>query len=93
MRVVIASSEADGMVGPVDAVIALDYIHPGAGTWEWNLPEATIAGYRASEYYSDLFPPDVIVGRSSEGPVVAFSPDGDRIDAILMAIDEQLLFF
>lgn len=93
VRVVIASSEADSQIAPLDAVLALDYIQPGVGTWEWDLPTATIDGYRASEYYSDFFPADVIVGRSSEGPVVAFSPDGERIDVILMAIDEDLLFF
>jgi len=93
IRVVIASSEADSEVGPVDAVIALDYIRPGSGAWEWELPETTIDGYRASAYYQELFPADVIVGRSSEGPVVAFSPEGGKVVAILMAIDEQLLFF
>lgn len=93
VRVVIASSEADSQVAPLDAVLALDYIQPGVGTWEWDLSEATIDGYRASEYYSDFFPVDVIVGRSSEGPVVAFSPNGERVDVILMAIDEDLLFF
>lgn len=93
VRVVIASSEADSQVSALDAVLALDYVQPGVGTWEWDLDEATLDGYRASEYYSDFFPPDVIVGRSSEGPVVAFSPAGERVDVILMAISEDLLFF
>ncbi len=93
VRVVIASSEADSQVSPVDAVVALDYVQPGVGTWDWELPAATIDGYRASEYYRDLFPAEVIVGKSSEGPVVAFSPQDGKVVAILMAIDEQLLFF
>ena len=93
VHVVIASSEANSLLNPVDAVVALDYIQPGVGTWEWQLPESTIAGYRASEYYAEFFPADVIVGRSSAGPVVAFTPDGGTVAAILMAIDEQLLFF
>jgi ABC-type glycerol-3-phosphate transport system substrate-binding protein len=93
VRVIIASSEADNQVSALDAVLALDYIQPGVGTWEWDLDAATIDGYRASDYYADFFPVDVIVGRSSEGPVVAFSPAGERVDVILMAIDEDLLFF
>jgi hypothetical protein len=93
VRVVIASSEADSQLAPLDAVLALDYIQPGVGTWEWELTEAEIDGYRASVYYGALFPEDVIVGRSSEGPVVAFSPAGATIHTILMAIDEDLLFY
>ena len=93
VRVVIASSEADSQLAPLDAVLALDYIQPGVGTWEWDLTEAEIDGYRASVYYGALFPDDVIVGRSSEGPVVAFSPAGATIHTILMAIDEDLLFY
>lgn len=93
VRVIIASSEADSQLAALDAVLALDYISPGVGTWEWDLPAATIDGYRTSEYYGDFFPVDVIVGRSSEGPVVAFSPEGERIHTILMAIDDDLLFF
>ena len=93
VRVVIASSEADSQLAPLDAVLALDYVQPGVGTWEWELTEAEIDGYRASVYYAALFPDDVIVGRSSEGPVVAFSPAGATIHTILMAIDEELLFY
>ena len=93
VRVVIASSEADSQLAPLDAVLALDYVQPGVGTWEWELAEAEIDGYRASVYYGALFPDDVIVGRSSEGPVVAFSPAGATIHTILMAIDEDLLFY
>lgn len=93
VRVVIASSEADSQVSALDAVLALDYVQPGVGTWEWDLPSTTLDGYRASEYYGDFFPADVIVGRSSEGPVVAFSTSDGKVHTILMAIDEQLLFF
>jgi hypothetical protein len=93
VRVVIASSEADSQLAPLDAVLALDYVQPGVGTWQWDLAETEIDAYRASIYYAALFPDDVIVGRSSEGPVVAFSPAGATIHTILMAIDEELLFY
>ncbi|AYF98673.1 hypothetical protein [Protaetiibacter intestinalis] len=93
VRVVIAASEADDQLSPVDAVLSLDYVGPGVGTWDFALPEATVDGYRTSVYYADYFPEDVIVGRSSEGPVVAFSPAGDGIDTVFMSIDEDLLFY
>lgn len=90
-RVVIAASEADMQYSAVDAVLALDYVQPGVGTWDFALPASVIDGYRASEYYSDFFPDDVIVGRSDSGAVVAFLPNGALIGTIFMAIDESLI--
>jgi hypothetical protein len=75
----------------VDAVLALDYVQPGVGTWDFALPASVIDGYRASEYYGDFFPDDVIVGRSDSGAVVAFLPNGALIGTIFMAIDESLI--
>jgi hypothetical protein len=90
-RVVIAASEADMQYSAVDAVLALDYVQPGVGTWDFALPASVIDGYRASEYYGDFFPDDVIVGRSDSGAVVAFLPNGALIGTIFMAIDESLI--
>ena len=90
-RVVIAASEADMQYSAVDAVLALDYVQPGVGTWDFELPEAVIDGYQASEYYADFFPDDAIVGRSDAGAVVSFLPNGALIGTIFMAIDESLI--
>lgn len=90
-RVVIAASDADSRFSPVDAVLSLDYVHPGVGVWDFDLPPETIAGYRASAFYGAYFPEDVIVGRSDAHAVVAFSPHDGKIDTILMSIDESLL--
>ena len=75
----------------VDAVLALDYVQPGVGTWDFDLAPDVVDGYAASEYYGDFFPDDAIVGRSDAGAVVSFVPNGDRIGTIFMAIDESLI--
>ncbi|MGN6272126.1 MAG: hypothetical protein ACTHMQ_03460 [Protaetiibacter sp.] len=90
-RVVIAASEADMQYSAVDAVLALDYVQPGVGTWDFELGPDVVDGYAASEYYGDFFPDDAIVGRSDSGAVVSFVPNGDRIGTIFMAIDESLI--
>jgi len=90
-RVVIAASEADMQYSAVDAVLALDYVQPGVGTWDFALPSDVIDAYRGSEFYGDFFPDDVIVGRSDSGAVVAFLPNGALIGTIFMAIDESLI--
>src|SRR5690606_1411251 len=46
-RVVIAASEADVSYSAVDAVLALDYIQPGVGVWDFELAPTVVAGYAA----------------------------------------------
>ncbi|TXK17115.1 hypothetical protein [Homoserinibacter sp. GY 40078] len=93
VRVVIAASEADAQVEPVDAALALDYVHPESGDWDFDVTEEQLDAYRDSEYYSMFFPEDAIVGVSSDGPLVAFSPSDDQIDTVFMSIDEALLYY
>jgi hypothetical protein len=90
-RVVIAASEADMQYSAVDAVLALDYVQPGVGTWDFDLEPAVVDGYATSEYYGDFFPDDAVVGRSDSGAVVSFVPNGALIGTIFMAIDESLI--
>jgi len=90
-RVVIAASEADLQYSAVDAVLSLDYVRPGESPWDFELPSEVIDGYRASEFYGDFFPDDVIVGRADSGAVVAFVPNGALIGTIFMAADESLI--
>lgn len=90
-RVVIAASEADVQYSAVDAVLALDYVQPGVGVWDFALDAAVTDGYAASSSYGTFFPDDAIVGRSDTGAVVSFIPNGDRIGTIFMSIDEAFL--
>lgn len=90
-RVVIAASEADMQYSAVDAVLALDYVQPGVGTWDFELPNDVLDGYAANPYYGEFFPEDAIVGRSDTAAVVSFVPNGDRIGTIFMSIDEALI--
>ncbi|TPX00757.1 hypothetical protein FJ656_31145, partial [Schumannella luteola] len=71
-RVVIAASEADTQESPVDAVLALDYVQPGVGSWDFGLAGVTIEQYAGNPIYGAFFPPDAIVGRSDTGAVVSF---------------------
>ncbi|QEO10497.1 hypothetical protein [Protaetiibacter larvae] len=92
-RVLIAASEADDLFSPVDAVLSLDYVQPGLGTWDFALPPDTVDRYRTSQYYGEFFPDDVIVGRSDDNAIVAFSPEGGTIDTIFMSANEEFLFY
>lgn len=90
-RVVIAASEADMQYGRVDAVLALDYVRPGEGAWDFALAGTVIDSYAANPYYGEFFPDTAIVGLSDAGAVVSFVPNGDRIGTIFMAGHESLL--
>jgi hypothetical protein len=90
-RVVIAASEADMQYSAVDAVLSLDYVQPGVGTWDFDLASDVVDAYEANPSYGDFFPGDAIVGRSDTGAVVSFVPNGDRIGTIFMSIDEALI--
>src|SRR6218665_2580053 len=72
VRVLIAASEADGQYSPVDAVLSLDYVQPGVGSWDFALAPEVIAAYAGSPYYGSFFPANVIAGRSSTGSPLAF---------------------
>jgi hypothetical protein len=90
-RVVIAASEADMEYSKVDAVIALDYLRPGEGTWDFALDTAVVDSYAANPYYGEFFTDDATVGRSDAGLVVSFVPSGELISTIFMAAHESLL--
>lgn len=90
-RVVIAASEADVSYSAVDAVLALDYIQPGVGVWDFELAPTVVAGYAASPFYGEFFTDDAVVGRSDTGAVVAFVPNGKLVGTIFMAIHESVI--
>lgn len=90
-RVVIAASEADVRYSAVDAVLALDYVHPGVGVWDFDLSPAVLAGFAAHPAYAEFFPEDAVVGRSDSGAVVSFVPNGELVGTIFMAMHESLI--
>jgi len=90
-RVVIAASEADVQYDPVDAVLAIDYVQPGVGVWNFHLDPDVVAGYAASPYYGQFFPADAVVGVSDSGTLISFIPNGDKIGTIFMSIHESLV--
>lgn len=91
VRVVIAASEADNEKSPVDAILDLDYISPGVGTWDFSLAPDLLERYASNDFYGSYFPVDAVVGRSDESAVVSFIPDGDTIGTIFMSISDEII--
>ncbi|WP_262406229.1 hypothetical protein [Protaetiibacter sp. SSC-01] len=90
-RVVIAASEADIQYDPVDAVLAIDYVQPGVGVWDFDLDPEVLSGYAASASYGQFFPAEAVVGVSDSGTLISFLPNGDKIGTIFMSIHESLV--
>lgn len=90
-RVLIAASEADMQYSPVDAVLSIDYVQPGTGSWDFALDAPVRDAYAASPDYGQFFPEDAVVGLSDAGAVISFVPNGAKIGTIFMAIDETLI--
>ena len=83
-----AATGCCGDVDPVTAINLLDYVNPGSGaTWNFAIDEATLADYRSGEY-AEYFPPQALVGQSSDGFLVSFIPaePGGLIETLLIAL-------
>jgi len=83
-----AATGCCGDVDPVTAINLLDYVNPGSGaTWNFSIDEATLADYRSGEY-AEYFPPQALVGQSSDGFLVSFIPaePGGLIETLLIAL-------
>ncbi len=90
---IIASSECCGPVSPEDATGELLAYTAGSSGWISPVDAAYLDQVRASPYYSDLVPADVIALKaSSDGLVVIFGITGDRITSVLVGNEEVLLF-
>lgn len=91
VNVIYAATECCGPQTPAEAIASLSYVNPGGGaTWDFDLDEATLAGWRAA-FYADFFPVDAIVGSSSDGYTASFVPGPDgRIVTILLAFTDVL---
>jgi len=83
-----AATGCCGDVDPVTAINLLNYVNPGSGaTWNFAIDEATLAEYRSGEY-AEYFPPQALVGQSSDGFLVSFIPaePGGLIETLLIAL-------
>lgn len=90
VKVIIAASEGLGDRTPMQALTDLKYLDD-SGTWNFDLPAATLAAYRAGDY-KQYFPTKAIIGKSSEGKVVAFGFNSEaKINLIFLAANEDLL--
>lgn len=91
VTVILAASECCEGNTPAEAVANMAYADNGTAPWDWNVPEATIDGYRAG-FYVDYFPEGVLVGKAANDFIISFSfnNDGD-ISTIFMAMNEDIL--
>lgn len=90
VHVLIAATEAAGMLAPAEAVDALSYVARSPESWSFDLHWTAVARFAESSY-GEFFPDGVIVGLSTEGPVVALSGADGLIDTIFMAAGPELL--
>jgi hypothetical protein len=89
--VVYAASEYAGDKTPTEAVADLDYLASAIGSWDFDLPQATLDAYEAG-FYSDYFGDDCVVGQSSDDYVVSFRINNDgHIDQVFITSDAALL--
>lgn len=91
VKVVIAASGGVGDRTPAQAVSDIVYIKDGTAPWNFNLPAATLAAYRASSY-GQYFPTNAIVGKSANNYVISFSfNSAGKISTVFMANNAALI--
>lgn len=81
-------------LAPRPATLALDYFSDAKGPWNFRLPAADIATYKATAGYNALFGNGCLTGRSATGQHIVslcFTPEG-KIHAIFMTREAPKLF-
>ncbi|MGI6103619.1 MAG: hypothetical protein ACOYBJ_03290 [Patescibacteria group bacterium] len=90
VRVILAASGGIGNRTRSEAIGDLAYLFP-AESWDFVLSEATLKTW-ASGDYAQYFPTGVLVGKSNEGKVVAFTfSDEKTVTGIFMSASADLL--
>jgi len=90
VTVIIAASEGMGNRTPLQAISDLAYIK-NLKNWDFNLPATTLKQYQAGAYKT-YFKANSLIGRSSDGHVVAVNfNDQGKINGIFMAVNADLL--
>ena len=95
VNVILAATEGIGPSTPAAAVSSvtnfIDFSTDASHSWNFSLPAATLAAYRAGGY-STYFPSDAVIGKSADGKVISFSFDCDaKIKKVFMAGSSELL--
>lgn len=92
IRVILAASEGIGNRTPAQAMEDLKYLNSATGTWNFDVPAATIADWRTSDYASYVPDTGGVIGLSSDGYVVIFKLNSEnKISDIFMAVNAELM--
>jgi hypothetical protein len=91
VKVVIAASEGQGDRTPAQMATDMQNYLKNPGTWDFNVPAATLAKYQAGDY-KQYFPTTALVGKSSSGMVLSFNFDSKgKISTVFMAVETVLI--
>ena len=91
VKVVIAASEFSKDLTPVKAIAELKYLDSAKDPWDFNLPATTIDKYKTGDY-KQYFTGEVLVGKASDGKVVAFTINSSgKISTIFMSSSDTIL--
>lgn len=93
VNVILAASDGIGAQTPAEAVGSVSSFigDPTTTTWNFALGSSTLGSYSDGNY-SQYFPANAVVGKSSTNKVIAFSFDCNaKISTILMASSADLL--
>ena len=92
VRVIIAASEGIGNRTPAQAMEDLKYLNSASGTWNFDVPAATIADWRTGDYAAYVPATGGVIGLSSDGYVVIFKLNSEnKISDIFMAVNVELM--
>ena len=94
VNTILAASEGVGAITPAASVAAIsNFISSDIKSWDYNfsLSAATLKIYGNGEYKA-YFPAIAVVGKASNGKVIAFSFDcNGKISTVFMAASDSLL--
>ena len=94
VNVILAATEGVGPSTPAIAVSTIStFISNDNKSWDYNfaLPAATLKTY-SNGGYKEYFPDSAVVGKASNGKIIAFSFDcNGKISTVFMAVSAELL--
>lgn len=92
VRVIIAASEGIGDRTPAKAMEDLKYLNSATGTWNFDVPAATIADWKTGDYGSYIPEVGGVIGLSSDGYVVIFKLNSaNKVSDIFMSVNAELM--
>ena len=92
VRVIIAASEGMGDRTPAQAMEDLKYLNSASGTWNFDVPAASIADWRTGDYAAYVPAAGGVIGLSSDGYVGIFKLNSEsKISDIFMAVNAELM--